>query len=113
MDGDQSNIFHYFKSLILRGLLEIRKNIDYFVKIIEIMSKGIFKLMFNSIGSKMPCFVKEDPKVTILKFVERLNGNKSDGELILLVDELINLSIFNWRTVQYDNFQKFTNDIYP
>jgi hypothetical protein len=41
MDGEQSNIFHYFKSLILRGLIEIRKNIDYFVKIIEIMSIGI------------------------------------------------------------------------
>ncbi len=42
MDGVDSNIFHYFKSLILRGLIELRKNIDYFVKIIEIMAKGIF-----------------------------------------------------------------------
>lgn len=41
MDGEDSNIFHYFKSLILRGLIELRKNIDYFVKITEIMSKGI------------------------------------------------------------------------
>lgn len=61
----------------------------------------------------MPCFLKEDPKITISKFVERLNGNKSEGEIISLVDELINLSINNWRTIQYDNFQKFTNDIFP
>lgn len=40
MDGVDSNIFHYFKSLILRGLIELKKNIDYFVKIIDIMSKG-------------------------------------------------------------------------
>lgn len=61
----------------------------------------------------MPCFIKEDPKLTINKFVERLNGNKSENEIILLVDELINYSIYNWRTYQYDNYQKFTNDIYP
>jgi hypothetical protein len=61
----------------------------------------------------MPCFIKEDPKLTITKFVERLNGNKSETELVQVVEELIYNSIFNWRTVQYDNFQKFTNDIYP
>lgn len=61
----------------------------------------------------MPCFIKEDTKLTINKFVERLNGNKSETELVQVVEELIYNSIFNWRTVQYDNFQKFTNDIYP
>lgn len=40
MDGPNSNIFHYFKSLILRGLIEIRKHSDSFVKIIDIMSRG-------------------------------------------------------------------------
>lgn len=61
----------------------------------------------------MPCFMKEDPKLTINKFVERLNGNRSETELVQVVEELIYNSIFNWRTVQYDNFQKFTNDICP
>jgi len=42
MDGVDSKMFHYFKSLILRGLIELKKNIDYFIKIIEIMSKGYF-----------------------------------------------------------------------
>ncbi len=40
MDGLDSNIFHYFKSLILRGLMELRKHVESFVKIIDIMSKG-------------------------------------------------------------------------
>jgi len=61
----------------------------------------------------MPCFLKEDPKIILNKFIERLNGNKSDGELVQVVEDLIYNSIFNWRTVQYDNFQKYTNDIYP
>lgn len=61
----------------------------------------------------MPCFIKEDPRTIMNKLVERLNGNKSEVELVQVVEDLINNSIYNWRTVQYDNFQKFTNDIYP
>ncbi len=41
LDGPESNIFHYFKSLIIRGYMEIRKNVDSFVKMVEIMSRGI------------------------------------------------------------------------
>lgn len=40
MDGRESNVFHYFKSLILRGMMELRRHVDSFEKIIEIMSKG-------------------------------------------------------------------------
>ena len=42
MDGPESNIFHYFKSLILRGLMELKKNYEPFVKIIDIMGRGNF-----------------------------------------------------------------------
>ena len=40
MDGPDSNIFHYFRSLILRGLMEVRKHVDSFKKIIDIMARG-------------------------------------------------------------------------
>ncbi len=46
MDGPDSNIFHYFKSLILRGLMELKKHVDGFVKIIDIMARG--KNIFNA-----------------------------------------------------------------
>ncbi len=39
--------------------------------------------------------------------------NKTEIEYIQVVDELIYNSTNNWRTVQYDNFQKLTNDIRP
>lgn len=42
MDGQDSNIFFYFKSLILRGLMELKKHVDSFVKIIDIMARGIY-----------------------------------------------------------------------
>jgi phosphatidylinositol kinase/protein kinase (PI-3 family) len=42
LDGMDSDIFQYYKSLMLRGLIEIRKYVDIFVKILEVMSKGKF-----------------------------------------------------------------------
>jgi phosphatidylinositol kinase/protein kinase (PI-3 family) len=104
LDGPESNIFHYFRSLILRGLMELRKHVDSFVKIIDIMSRG----------SKMPCFPNTSEIPTIIsKFNERFHLNKSDTEYIKVVEDLINSSMNNWRTVQYDNFQRLTNDIRP
>jgi hypothetical protein len=40
MDGEDSPYFHYFKSLFLRGIIELRRHVDNFVKIIEIMSRS-------------------------------------------------------------------------
>jgi phosphatidylinositol kinase/protein kinase (PI-3 family) len=102
MDGVNSNIFFYFKSLLLRGLIELRKYVSSLSRIIEIMSKG----------SKMPCFIS-DINIIIIKFKERFHLNKCESEYINVVDDLINSSLSNWRTVQYDNFQKYTNDIRP
>lgn len=61
----------------------------------------------------MPCFINTEVNFIITKFTERFHKNKSESEYIQLVDELIYNSINNWRTVQYDYFQKLTNDIRP
>ena len=46
MDGIDSTFYHYFRSLMLRGFMELRKHVDVFVKIIEVMAKGK-KVPFN------------------------------------------------------------------
>jgi phosphatidylinositol kinase/protein kinase (PI-3 family) len=61
----------------------------------------------------MPCFYNNDNASVILKFIERFHANKSESEYIRIVDELIYNSLNNWRTTQYDYFQKLTNDIRP
>lgn len=61
----------------------------------------------------MPCFANGEVIQTIQKFAERFYQNRSENDYIKIVDELISNSINNWRTVQYDNFQKLTNDIKP
>jgi phosphatidylinositol kinase/protein kinase (PI-3 family) len=83
--------------------MELRKHSDSFFQIIDIMRRG----------SPMPCFLNGDPIETINRFLSRFHLNKSEAEYIRVVDELIANSLDNWRTVQYDNFQKLTNDIRP
>ena len=40
MDGVDSALFEYFKSLLTAGLIEIRKHLDEFLRFISIMMKG-------------------------------------------------------------------------
>ncbi len=92
--------------------MELRKHVDSFVKIVDIMARGN-NIKFYFKGAKMPCFNNTDTNLIINRFVERFHMNKSESEYIKIVDELICNSLNNWRTVQYDNFQKLTNDIRP
>lgn len=42
MEGPDSDKFEFFKSLIVRGLIEIRRNLDDLLSFITIMAKGKF-----------------------------------------------------------------------
>lgn len=103
MDGKDSSMFLYYKSLILRGLIEVRKYVDDFMKIIEIRGKSV----------KMPCFNGRSKKEILDKFRERFCLGKSEVECVKIVDDLVEKSINNWRTTQYDNFQQLSNGIRP
>lgn len=98
MDGTESEIFSYFKSLLIRGFVEIRKNLEDILIIIEIMMKD----------SKLPCFIR--PKTVLSEIRDRIslkyNTQQVDGEkdYFEMVDRLIKYSANNWRTKQYDNF---------
>ena len=48
LDGLDSAIYQYYKSLMLRGMIVAKRHIKTFVKIIEIMSKGIFSFFFSN-----------------------------------------------------------------
>lgn len=61
MDGLESEMFVYFKSLLIRGFYEIRKNLEDILCIIEIMIQD----------SKMPCFVR--PKTVISEIKDRIS----------------------------------------
>jgi phosphatidylinositol kinase/protein kinase (PI-3 family) len=91
MDGVDSEIFQYFKSLMIRGFFEIRKNLDDILVLIEILMKD----------SRMPCFKK--PKTLLAEIRDRMslkyNTNMSkETDYFELVDRLVKDSLNAWST---------------
>ena len=104
MDGVNSEIYAYFKSLVVRGILEARKHIESLSNIVEAMGRGV----------PMPCFnAGTDVDVVIENFKERFLLKYTEDKAISIIDNLIAKSAKSWRTTQYDIFQKLTNDILP
>lgn len=103
MDGDNSNMYKYFRELMIKGMIESKKHVESIVKMVEIMSHG----------SKMPCFNGKDVTSVIDKFRERFYERKNDSEFGKIVDELIYKAKDNFWTNKYDYFQKITNGIIP
>ena len=103
MGGFDSLYYQMYKDLMVKGMIISKKYVDNIINIAEIMSKG----------SKMPCFLKKNKDDIFQKFRERFHENKKDEEFIKIVDDMINISYDNFRTNQYDNFQKLTNGIIP
>ena len=103
MDGLDSDKFEFFKSLIVRGFIEIRKNLDELLSIITIMSKD----------SNMPCFLRHD---TLAKEItDRLTAKNLEktkrNEYYELAERLTTQSLNSFYTTKYDQFQRLTNGI--
>ena len=115
LDGTDSKIYNYFIELLIKGFLELKKNYDYILKIIEIMSKSKLSFFFINffIDSDMPCFQGRDHNLVIKEFIERFHCEKSNEEIVELIDSLVKDSINSWRTYQYDMYQQLTNGIKP
>lgn len=99
MGGKESNMFLFFKMLVFKGFLELRKHTDDIAYLITIMMED----------SDLPCFFNLDIHDLRAKFMEKC----TDKEVMTNVERLISISCDNWRTIQYDNFQKMSNGILP
>ena len=103
MDGQKSEMFFYFVSIIARGLQMVRKYANIFCNIVEAMGVGV----------PMPCFNGRNYKDVVASLKDRFLTNCSDQEVINVVENLVDKSVNNWRTSYYDSFQKYTNGIIP
>lgn len=102
LDILETEYFVYYKALLLRGFLELKKHMDYIVNLTSIMSNQ----------SKMPCFATgEKPEIIISKLKERFHMYKSEVELKNLIEDLVHKSLNNFWTNRYDSFQYITNGI--
>ncbi|KAF5295104.1 hypothetical protein FQA39_LY13255 [Lamprigera yunnana] len=99
MGGIGSDMFEYFKILILQGLVAARKHMDMIIPLVEIMRSG----------SQLPCFKSGTATVQNLK--NRFHLNMTEEQLQLEVDHMVEGSIHSLSTKLYDGFQYFTNGI--
>ena len=102
LDGIDSTMFQYFKSLLFVGLIEIRNHFETLWQIIEITYKG---------NDSLPCF--KDRKIEEIKelFQSKFLFDEPELELSAFVDPLIKESYDNSTTNNYDTFQSLTNGI--
>ena len=99
MGGYDNEMFLYYKILLYQGIIALRKNCPELVLLLEMMKPGNF----------LPCF--GEPERTIKDFKRRLFLNLNEDECMLRVNGLIDTSAENWKTVQYDSFQRMSNNI--
>ncbi|CAO4382899.1 unnamed protein product [Caenorhabditis nigoni] len=100
MGGIDSDMFLYYKSLLLRGLMAARKHHRRIVSLAEVMSTG----------SKMQCF-RAGPE-TVRALEARFHVSSTDEQLQQLVDTLVEGSRDSYTTRFYDSFQYYTNGIH-
>nr|XP_023015860.1 phosphatidylinositol 4-kinase beta isoform X3 [Leptinotarsa decemlineata] len=99
MGGESSDMFEYFKILILQGLIAARKHHGMIVALVEIMRSG----------SQLPCFKSGASTVQNLK--NRFHMSMTEEQLRLEVNRMVEGSIHSLSTKLYDGFQYFTNGI--
>jgi len=100
MDGEYSDQYEYFRTLLIRGFLESRKHMERILLPVRMMLSG----------SRMPCF-REGPDWVLQSLQDRFFMNLTEEACIEKIVELIDTSVNNWRTIQYDNYQRIVNGI--
>ena len=100
MDGEDSECFGYFRMLVLRGFLEARKGLSKVRLLVDILFRS---------EENMPCFLGGEASISQLE--ERFMADLAENDLVERVMEMVDESIDNWRTVEYDNYQRITNGI--
>lgn len=100
MDGECSDQYEYFRTLIIRGFLEARKHAERTMLLVRMML----------IGSKMPCFSGGADWI-LQTLQERFLPSLTEEACIERIADLIDSSVNNWRTIQYDKYQRITNGI--
>ena len=102
MDGIDSQMFQYFKTLLFVGFIEIRKHYETLWQIIEITYMG---------NKDLPCFKDRDIGEIKEFFSQKFLFEEPELELLSFVNPLIQKSYCNEKTKQYDIFQYYTNGI--
>lgn len=99
MGGLGSDMFEYFKILMLQGLVSARKHHERILTLVEIMQSS----------SQLPCFKNGASAIKALR--DRFHLGLTEEQLQLLVDTMVETSMHSITTKLYDGFQYLTNGI--
>jgi len=102
VDGKPSELFEYFKVLVIQGFLAVRKHAEEFLILVEMMSKSC----------AYPCFKAGSTRV-MAAMRKRFHLGIAEDAVIETVLELIDSSCDAWRTRQYDQYQYLLNGVLP
>jgi len=97
MDGMESDMFNYYKSLLLQGLRAAAKHMERIVSLVEVAQ----------CGPHLPCFTSS----TIKHLQQRFLFSTPEDRLIDIIDQMVQGSVNSWTTKLYDQFQYLTNGI--
>lgn len=97
-DGTSSKSFDYFKVLMIQGFIAICKHSDRIIELVSMMSE-----------SGCPCFRNKQLAVEGLR--KRISTRMSEEKYVDHVLGLISEALDNWRTRQYDYYQRILNGI--
>ncbi|XP_038222857.1 phosphatidylinositol 4-kinase beta-like isoform X1 [Zerene cesonia] len=98
MDGENSDMFAYFKILILRGLIAARKHCDQILHLVDTMR----------MGGQLACLRSSS---AVSSFRARFHVGRTEPQLRQLVDRLVSDALHSLSTRLYDNYQYYTNGI--
>ena len=103
--GTKSKLFDEFRKLLWKGFIALVKHYEKILILVEMMYCGH--------GNKLPCFERGIDTINELKkrFIPKPNMKSRDYREH--VDQLISLSLDNWRTNWYDKFQYYVQGILP
>ena len=95
------SFFPYFRTLVVQGYMEARKHWHVIHLLIQLMMRA----------QSLPCFAGAGEAGTLQQLRQRFMVDATDEEALQHAMSLIDQSIDNWRTHQYDRFQRMTNGI--
>ncbi|CAH2071005.1 unnamed protein product, partial [Iphiclides podalirius] len=98
MDGEGSDMFEYFKILILKGLIAARKHCEQIIHLVEIMR----------MGGQLACLRSSS---AVSSFRARFHEGRTEPQLQALVERLVRDALHSLSTRLYDNYQYYTNGI--
>lgn len=100
MGGVNSSTFEYFKVCVWQAFMAARERSDEVLALISLLIPS----------TNIPCF-GSDPWNVLNQVRTRFRLELSDVEMAMVTKELILVSVDNWRTRKYDQFQTLQNGI--